>query len=239
MDKSIPAPAAAVLDFIASVEAPKGYDTVYGNKMAQMPKPLTSMTLKEVLDNGKFRTSKFGSSACGRYQFMDATLRDLATEFGLEATLPFNPDTQDQLGYALLIRRKLQRWLGHEISTDAFMWELAKEWASFPVPADGRGAHRQVKRGETYYAGDKLNKSLLDPGVVWSTLENIREGSSGTTKPAEPQPQPTPVLYTEAQMRQAVEDGIKAYQAAMDETRWEIVVQMVGNRPVGFKTQGD
>lgn len=56
MDKTVPKPAAMLLDFIASKEAPKGYDTVYANRMDRMPKPLTSMTMKEVLDQGKWRT---------------------------------------------------------------------------------------------------------------------------------------------------------------------------------------
>ncbi len=33
MDKIVPQPAAMLLDFIGSKEAPKGYDTVYGDNM--------------------------------------------------------------------------------------------------------------------------------------------------------------------------------------------------------------
>jgi hypothetical protein len=80
MGKTVPQPAAMLLDFIGSKEAPKGYDTVYANRMDRMPKPLTRMTMKEILDQGRWRTKTFGSSAFSRYQFMDATLRDLATK---------------------------------------------------------------------------------------------------------------------------------------------------------------
>jgi muramidase (phage lysozyme) len=111
MDKTVPKPAAMMLDFIGAKEAPKGYDTVYANRMDRMSKPLTRMTMKEILDQGRWRTKTFCSSACGRYQFMDATLRDLADELGLKADDKFTPDYQDRLGLHLL-RRRLHAQLG-------------------------------------------------------------------------------------------------------------------------------
>ena len=80
MGSPVPQPAAMLLDFIGSKEAQKGYDTVYANRMDRMPKPLTRMTMKEILDQGRWRTKTFGPSAFSRYQFMDATLQDLATK---------------------------------------------------------------------------------------------------------------------------------------------------------------
>jgi muramidase (phage lysozyme) len=175
MDKTVPNPAAMLLDFIASKEAPKGYDTVYGNRMDRMPKPLTSMTMKEVLDQGKWRTKTFGSSACGRYQFMDATLRDLATELDLKAEDRFTPDYQDRLGFQLLRRRGYDKWVNGLLPDDQFMINLAKEWASFPVPYRMKGAHRTVERGQSYYAGDGLNKSLVSAEAVEAVLAMVRE----------------------------------------------------------------
>lgn len=77
MDKTVPAGAAYLLDFIASKEAPEGYGTVYGNSQGKLAKPLVAMTLAEVIAAGSSWTKRFGSSACGRYQFMKATLQDL------------------------------------------------------------------------------------------------------------------------------------------------------------------
>lgn len=37
MDKTVLKPAAMLLDFIASKEAPKGYDTVYASRMDRCP----------------------------------------------------------------------------------------------------------------------------------------------------------------------------------------------------------
>jgi muramidase (phage lysozyme) len=174
MDKTVPKPAAMLLDFIGSKEAPKGYDTVYANRMDRMPKPLTSMTMKEILDQGKWRTRTFGSSACGRYQFMDATLRDLATELGLKAEDVFTPDYQDRLGLHLLRRRGYDKWIQGGLTDSAFMINLAKEWASFPVPYEMKGSHRTVQRGQSYYAGDGLNKALISAADVEAGLKQAK-----------------------------------------------------------------
>jgi hypothetical protein len=159
-----------LLDFIGSKEAPKGYDTVYANRMDRMPKPLTQMTMKEILDQGRWRTKTFGSSACGRYQFMDATLRDLADELDLKAGDIFTPDYQDRLGLHLLRRRGYDKWIKGTLSDGAFMLNLAKEWASFPVPYTVKGGSRAVSRGQSFYAGDGLNKSLVSAEAVEKAL---------------------------------------------------------------------
>ncbi|KLK91433.1 hypothetical protein AA309_20275 [Microvirga vignae] len=174
MDKTVPKPAAMLLDFIGSKEAPKGYDTVYANRMDRMPKPLTSMTMKEILDQGKWRTKTFGSSACGRYQFMDATLRDLAEELDLKAEDKFTSDYQDRLGLYLLRRRGYDRWIKGTLSDAEFMLNLAKEWASFPVPFTVKGGSRRVNRGQSFYAGDGLNKALVSAEDVEKTLVMAR-----------------------------------------------------------------
>jgi len=44
---------AKLLDFIASFEAPHGYDTVFGNNQKLSPIRLTAMMLDEVLANSR------------------------------------------------------------------------------------------------------------------------------------------------------------------------------------------
>ena len=102
MDRAAPAGAALLLDFIASFEAPKGYDTVYANRMARTPKSLTSMMLSEMIAQGPWRTRTFGSSACGRYQLVTATLQDPRKEMALLGGVLFSADPQGRLGYHLL-----------------------------------------------------------------------------------------------------------------------------------------
>lgn len=171
---SIPAPAKRLLDFIGSKEAPKGYDTVFGNRMAQMPKPLTTMKVDEVIAQGKWRTDTFGSSAAGRYQFMRATLASLKQTERLTGREVMTPALQDRLGYALLLRRGYAKFMAGQISVAGFGLALAQEWASFPVLAATKGAHRHVQRGQTYYLGDGLNKVLATAGEVEAVLNEIR-----------------------------------------------------------------
>jgi muramidase (phage lysozyme) len=170
----IPAAAKIALDFIASFEAPRGYDTVYGNRMSEMPKPLTSMTVQEVIDQGSWRTKKFGSSACGRYQFMKATLEGLRDAGVCKGSDVMSAVLQDALGYALLKRRGYQRFMAGAMSARDFGNQIAMEWASFPVLTDMRGAHRQIRRGQSYYTGDSQNHVLVGPGPVEAMLSQMR-----------------------------------------------------------------
>lgn len=170
----IPAPARRLLDFIGSKEAPRGYDTVYANKMAQMPQPITAMTVDEVIADGPRRTKAFGSSACGRYQFMTATLKGLRQETPAIGRQRLTPDLQDELGLRLLRRRGLDGFLAGAASTTEFGLRLAQEWASFPVLRATKGAHRQVARGQSYYQGDALNKALVSADEVERFLNTLR-----------------------------------------------------------------
>lgn len=171
---SLPAPAKRLLDFIGSKEAPRGYDTVFGNRMDRMPKPLTTMTVDEVIAQGKWRTDTFGSSAAGRYQFMKATLQSLKQTERLTGRERMTAELQDRLGYALLLRRGYAKFMAGQLSVVGFGLALAQEWASFPVLAATKGAHRPVQRGQTYYLGDGLNKVLATAGEVEAVLNQMR-----------------------------------------------------------------
>lgn len=170
MDKTVPAGAALLLDFIGGIEAPHGYDTIYGNNQNKLAKPLTTMTLGDIVDAQKSWTKRFRSSACGRYQFMRKTLQGLATELTLQGTLVFTPDFQDRLGYHLLKRRGYSDYVAGKINRTEFAKRLAQEWASLPVLSPVQGASRSLTRGQSYYAGDGLNKSLVDPAKVEQIL---------------------------------------------------------------------
>ncbi|MGN6773168.1 MAG: hypothetical protein ACTHJQ_25465 [Rhizobiaceae bacterium] len=180
---TVPTGAALLLGFIGDTEAPQGYGTIYANKQSKLPKPLTSMTLGEVIDAQKAWSKNNGSSAAGRYQFMRATLIDLSKAMNLSGSLIFDASLQDELGYELLKRRGYADYMAGKIDRTEFGKRLAQEWASFPVLAPCQGAHRTVQRGETYYAGDKLNKALVAPEKVEQVLLTVRKA-----------PDPTPSL---------------------------------------------
>lgn len=175
MDKSIPDGAAKVLNLIGDTEAPRGYDTLFGNNDQGMPPPkLTAMSLSAVIAAGPSWSKKFGSSACGRYQFMNRTLKSLQKSEGLTGNEIFHPDLQDRLAYVLLKKRGYTKFMSGKLYVVGFGLGLAKEWASFPVLEDCQGANRWVKRGETYYAGDGFNKALVKPSVVEKLLKSIK-----------------------------------------------------------------
>ncbi|MBP2237139.1 muramidase (phage lysozyme) [Sinorhizobium kostiense] len=181
MDQTVPSGAAILLDFIRETEVGRGdrasYDVIYGNNQDKLPRPVTSMTLDEVEAAQPGWSRRFGSSAAGGYQFMkntlDAprTLRDIEGEMGLTGKERFTPDLQDRMAYHLLKRRGYHAFIAGKISRSEFGRRLAQEWASLPVLGDTEGATRRVRRGQSYYAGDGLNKALVRPETVEAVLD--------------------------------------------------------------------
>jgi hypothetical protein len=195
---SIPAPAHEILKLIRVTETGRAdataYETIYSHAEGKLTKPITEMTLDELQHWQPGFTKSFGSSASGAYQFMLATLKELETKLSLTGSEIFDAALQDRLGYELLKRRGYKPWVDAKTSTDTFMIGLAKEWASFPVPSRMKGAHRTVDRGQSYYAGDGVNKALVAPDVVWLVCEGCRDA---TTIAPEPEPVPKPEVPVE------------------------------------------
>lgn len=179
MDKSIPPAAALILDFIRKTEVGtadrSGYDVIYGHKQHKLKVPLTSMTLDEIQAAQRNWSRHHGSSAAGGYQFMRATLRGLMAELGLRGSQKLDPDLQDRLAYHLLKRRGYTDFVAGKISRTEFGKRLAQEWASFPVLAPTQGGSRKVQRGQSYYAGDGLNKALVKPEAIEQLLAKVQK----------------------------------------------------------------
>lgn len=193
MDKTIPAPAAVLLDFIGQTEAPRGYDTIYGNNQKKLRVQITSMTIAALQASQGTFSSRYGSSASGRYQFMRNTLAGLITELKLPETMIFNADLQDRLGYHLLIRRGYEAFIDGRIGPVEFGKRLAQEWASFPVLAPTKGAHRQLARGQSYYEGDRLNKALVSAMAIEQLLVLVKDVAAKPVTPAKPAKEPMTV----------------------------------------------
>ncbi|WP_062018314.1 hypothetical protein [Aureimonas sp. AU4] len=211
MDRTVPAGAARLLDFIrdteVGTESPSGYDVIFGHNQGKLHKPVTSMTVDEVLGAQASWSSRFGSSATGGYQFMRKTLAGLKDELGLRGSQILDANLQDRLGYHLLLRRGYDRFVAGQIDRTEFAKRLAQEWASFPVLVAVRGGSRQVSRGQSYYAGDGLNKALVKPEQIEALLDEVAElaretASAPIARPEEdvyvplpapaPAPQPAP-----------------------------------------------
>lgn len=187
MNRTIPHGAAILLAFIRKTEVGRddraSYDVIYNNKQDKLPKPLTSMTYGEIIDAQVKWSKNFGSSAAGGYQCMRATLIDLAkSNPSISGSDVYTPEMQDQLGFALLLRRGYELFVAGKITRTEFGKRLAQEWASFPVLSATRGAHRDVPRGSSFYMGDKLNKALVSPEKVEAILDKVLSAARATPK---------------------------------------------------------
>lgn len=216
----IPAAAAEILELIRVTETGRAdwtaYDTVFGHNEHKLTKQISDMTVDELLGWQKGFTKSFGSSASGAYQFMRATLTELKPKCGLTGAELFEPGLQDALGYELLLRRGFQPWIEGRSSTDTLMIGLAREWASFPVPSRMKGAHRTVERGQSYYAGDGVNKALIAPDKVWLECEAAR--AAKPKPPAEPPP-PKPEELPEPPIEEAPE---------LTREQWHYALETIG-----------
>jgi hypothetical protein len=161
MSPDVPAGAAVLLDFISIPESGGSYTVAFRHVERTLSHPITTLPISELLTLQKHWGNTIGSSAAGRYQIMDNTLEGLVEQGVVKPTDIFSPDVQDRLGYALLQRRGYAAFKGGQLSLDAFALHLAQEWASMPVLVACKGAHREVNVGQSYYAGDGLNKALI------------------------------------------------------------------------------
>ncbi|WP_338893931.1 hypothetical protein [Sinorhizobium meliloti] len=216
MDKTVPRGAALLLDFIRETEVGRSdrasYDVIYANKQHKLKQPLTTMNYGDIVDEQKKWSKNNGSSAAGAYQFMRATLIGLAKEIpSISGKDIFTPDVQDRLGYHLLKRRGYQEFVTGNMMLEDFARRLAMEWASFPVLADCKGSHRFIKRGQSFYAGDGLNKALVRPEKVEAVLKEVLEVAR---RPVDIQPKAEPPNRTIPEPKPAPKGGIAALLAA-------------------------
>lgn len=167
MPKSIPqdrlmTAARPLLGLIAQHEAGGDYNVVYGGKRY----PLTSMTIAQVyaLQNSLVRQNKV-SSAVGRYQFIQKTLRSLVGQLKLDPnTAVLDEGTQDRMALQLLINRGFERFLQGRMSKASFARALSMEWASMPKDASNR----------TYYE-DGINRALTTYNTVLAALDRSKQ----------------------------------------------------------------
>lgn len=180
-----------ILDLIGRYESRGDYDIVYGGiPREERPAKLTAMTIGQVLDwQRRVVNAGSESSAAGKYQIIRKTLTASVAALRMSEARLFDRATQDRLAMHLLTGRGMQRFLDGQIDTDDMAIGLAKEWASLPVPHAMQGASRQIRAGQSYYAGDGLNKAHATVAEVEQALLIARERyRSGATAPAAPKP---------------------------------------------------
>lgn len=156
-------------DFIARYESGGDYNIVWGGirKADHPPRPLVTMTIRDVLAWQDRIDPKYNSEAAGKYQVMEDTLRGIYTKAGLFGHSLFDEENQDRLADALLRRRGLDRYLSGSITTEEFANAIAREWASMPVVTG-------PNRGRSYYAGDGLNKAHAGVSEFLAAVRSVR-----------------------------------------------------------------
>ena len=156
---------AGMLEFIGSLEAPGGYDAYSHYAAAPPPKPLTSMTVNEVLAWQESIDARSRSEAAGRFQIMEDTLRGyLLPNMGLTGEERFSPELQNAMAAALMRRRG---WNPGSRAYVAMGNALALEWAALPLlsgPRAGQSAHRTAK--------GVRNRALTTPEAFLAVLRN-------------------------------------------------------------------
>lgn len=166
-----------LLNLIASVEAPLGYNQVYGGiRAADRPKArtgkeLTQLTVGQVLTWQDSIDHKYNSEASGRYQIMEDTLRGLVGQGAARTNELFNEATQDRLAIALMKRRGLAQYQRGQITSTEFGQRLSMEWASLPAFTNDKRGRRAT--GQSYYAGDGLNRSHLSKQRVLNAIKAV------------------------------------------------------------------
>lgn len=186
-----------LLDFIGKIETGRtgleAYRTIYGHKESTLPRPLTDFTIDELLAAQVRWGKNWGSSAAGKFQIIRKTLQGLVKQLGLPGDTKFGKNTQDMLGLHLLKGRGYENFAAGRTSLELFALSLAKEWASLPVLADTQGASRKVKAGQSYYAGDGLNKALVSTDEFRKVLTEVLATANPPPVVVTPAPVPPPV----------------------------------------------
>ena len=153
-----------LLTFIRALEAPRGYTDYERRIRIRPPKPLTAMTLGEVLDwQVRVRNSGAPSTAAGGYQIIYPTLKRLVSRYELSRRQLFDARLQNRLA-RLLIAECGPR--GARGTHPRYGNCLAGIWAALPLTQGrnkGRSAHRSV-------AG---NRALTRPDTVLNLLAGI------------------------------------------------------------------
>lgn len=146
----IPGPDAKAMNFIGKIESGGDYNKLVGGKTKTNP-PLTAMSVAEVLEfQNRMLASGHESTALGKYQIIRPTLAGMVKSGKISPNAKFDQATQDNAALALMKARGRDKYRQGDMPADTYANNLAKEWASLPMP-----------NGKSFYAGTGSNKSLV------------------------------------------------------------------------------
>jgi hypothetical protein len=122
--------------------------------------------------------------AVGKYQAIPVTFKGWVSDDNISPSEIFNSNLQERLGLWLLTKKRpkvIQYINGGNVTLEEAHFELAREFASIPVPTDTVYNGNQIKAGQSLYAGTGGNRSGTSISKVQSILTAAR-----TTKSVEP-----------------------------------------------------
>ena len=169
-----------LLDFIYEAEnsGKINYDQWHNSTKLKPNKPLTEMTVLEVLEwQQANRNLPKGQqfTAAGAGQIIYKTLNDIVNKGVINANDKFTPQIQDKANEYLLNRRGYEKFKVGALSKEAFGNNLAKEWASLPVLQDTYRGSRHIATGQSYHKGVGSNNALVTANVFDSFLEGGKQ----------------------------------------------------------------
>ncbi|WP_185147012.1 peptidoglycan-binding domain-containing protein, partial [Chryseobacterium echinoideorum] len=152
---------------------------------------ITELTVKEIQQKQKDRDI----FAIGRYQLIPDTFNSAIASLGLDSNQKMDKETQDKIfdEYLIKVKRpKIIAYLEGGGTVEDAMYSSALEWASVGVEK-GKRISDKVKKdkngkvisrteryahgGESYYAGDGLNKSHITPEQIKNALINSKNAN--------------------------------------------------------------
>lgn len=147
-----------ILHLIRHYEAGGDYNTVYQGLWQRPPRPLTQMSIEEVIAWQR-SLGRVRSTASGAYQFIRSTLEETAARSGLPLSTRFSEETQDYLAGILV-----QGCAEDSRSNTQMANCLAGVWAALPLVSG-------PNRGRSRYEGVAGNRALTTPQIVMAVLE--------------------------------------------------------------------
>lgn len=145
-------------------------------------KSLSDMTIAEIREKQSIDDPNDANRlfAVGRFQVIPETFEMAVESLGLSDDTVFNEDTQNKIGMYLVTSKRpdIGKYISgkENVSLNKAMLNLAKEFASFPVPYDisikRDGKLINIPKGNSYYGSG--NKAQYSVDEVMEELERIK-----------------------------------------------------------------
>ena len=130
-----------ILDLIGKLESSDNYNVLVGGDEA----PLTKMTIKEVQNLQKEMYDRGSpSTAIGRYQFLQGTLKEEIKKLGIDENELFDEKMQDKLARSRMEYRGFDKYKAGKMSTETLIRNLSDEWAALPRDTSNKSSHDGV-----------------------------------------------------------------------------------------------